>query len=656
MIHIAFVVPDPALAAVVHKGWALHEQLFGRSQDLKYTVDFGIEPEQILERYYDADVIVSRGGTAAALKERNCLIPVIEIPITSSDMRYSINRAVKKHGKLPIGVVGTINTIRSVYFSKHDYGVSVRPYPTDSVYMGDLVAGMERAVADGCGLILAGHNTCHYCDEHGIPAGLIYSSTESVFLAITEAKRCAGVSQTERENSMIFRSIVENVFEGIVAVDGNNIIRTFNPAAGELIGRDPKKCMGKTAESVLPESRLGAILADKQAYTNEIVRIGGESFVLNSTPMEHEGKHLGTVVTFQAAQIITSAESRLRDRLRASGYVAKYHFGDILGESQAIRTAIHQAKRFAHVDSSILLYGETGTGKELFAQSIHNESERAAGPFVAVNCAAIPENLMESELFGYESGAFTGASKAGKEGLFEAAHQGTIFLDEVSEIPLALQSRLLRVIQEREIRRVGGNRVTPINVRIICATNRSLQNMIDQGRFREDLYYRLNVLSIQLPPMRERHGDIALIMQHYLDHYTLKFNRDRVGVSPEAVQLASAYAWPGNVREIRNKCEQLAVLCEADTISEEDMRSVLPRQPAKVDQAQAIPPPLSDIADNIDEMRRRRLWETIASTPNRAEAAKRLGISKTTLWRRCRELGIHGPGPSFNDDSGKGGM
>ena len=257
-----------------------------------------------------------------------------------------------------------------------------------------------------------------YCDERGIPAGLIYSSVESVFLAITEAKRCANVSQVERENSMMFRSVVDHVFEGIIAVDRNNLIRTFNPAAAQLLGRNPEDIIGQPVSRVLPEGRLSSILRSDESLTNEIVRIGNENFVLNSAPMIREGQRLGTLVTFQAAQSITNAENRLRDRLRVSGYVARYHFKDILGDSIAIREAIRQAQRFARVDSNILLMVETGTGKELFAQSIHNESERASGPFVAVNCAAIPENLMESELFGYESGAFTGASKTGKIGLF----------------------------------------------------------------------------------------------------------------------------------------------------------------------------------------------------------------------------------------------
>ena len=639
MTKIAFVMPDPAMVEVVHEAWALHDRIFGKIPDLHYTVDCEIQPDVVMSRHYNADVIVSRGGTAASLKERLFLVPVVEIPITSADIAASIRKAIARHGQLPIGVVGTVNTIRGVNFLKEDFGVSIKPYPTASVAFRDLIDGMERAVNDGAKLILAGHNTCHYCEEHGIPAGLIYSSVESVFLAITEAKRSANLAQTEKENSMLFRSTLDHVFEGIITVDKDNRIRTFNPAAARMLDRKAEDCMGRLVEEALPDGRLNAILMSRQPYTNEIVRINGMNYVLNSVPMALGGDQLGALVTFQAANAITDAESRIRERQRISGYNAKYTFSNILGESIPLRNAIKQAQRFARVDSNILLYGETGTGKELFAQSIHNESERAGGPFVAVNCAAIPENLMESELFGYESGAFTGANKGGKAGLFEAAHEGTIFLDEISEIPLTLQSRLLRVIQEREVRRIGANRVIPINVRIICATNRDLRQMIAQNKFREDLYYRLKVLSVNLPPMRERGGDIEILMRHYLQYYGQRFGKGSITLTNGARAVAVSYAWPGNVREIRNVSEQLAVLCEGSSINTEDILAVLPiHRKQKTPESMPDQPEVS--AGTLKELTRRQIVDVLNRTKNRQEAADMLGISKTTLWRKCKEYNL----------------
>ena len=636
LINIAFIVPDPLLVKVVNDAWGLYEKLFGKRLNMHYTVDCAIEPDAIVPRMTDADVVVSRGGTAASLKARNVLKPVVEIPITGSDMITSIRMALAKYGNMPIGVVGTINTIRSIYFMKKEFPVPVKPYVTASVNIRDLVDGMERAVADGCQLILAGHRTCDYCEKHNIPAGLIYSSVESVFLAIIEAVRCADVAQVEKQNSLMFRAAVEHMFEGIITVDKDNIIRTFNPAAAELLGRKVPDCIGQPVQRVLSEGRLSAILCGNQSYTNEILRINGNNCVLNCVIMNHDGRRIGTLATFQGAQSITNAETNLRSRLRVSGHVARYHFEDILGDSPSIQKAIRQARRFARVDSNILLMGETGTGKELFAQSIHNESDHATGPFVAVNCAAIPENLMESELFGYEGGAFTGASRTGKEGLFETAHEGTIFLDEVSEIPLTLQSRLLRVIQEREVRRVGANRVIPINVRIICATNRDLLEMIRLGKFREDLYYRLKVLSVQLPPLRERETDMIRIMQHYLTHYALKFGKGNIMLSSEAANRILSYRWPGNIREIRNISEQLAVLCESTEISGADVDAVLPVETV-VRQSFEV---REDGDPTLDSMEKRQIIEVLARCKSRKEAAEILGISKTTLWRKCRELGL----------------
>lgn len=647
LTHIAFVMPDPALVKVVDEAWTLHNRIFGRIPDLSYTVDSELQPEVIMSRHFNADVIVSRGGTAASLKERNCLIPIVEIPITSNDIIMSIRKAFERYGEKPTGVVGTINTIRGVHFMQHLFSVPIKSYTTTSINLRDLVDGMERAVADGCEIILAGHNTCRFCDERGIPAGLILSSVESVFLAITEAKRCANVSQVERENSMIFRSVIDHVFEGIIAVDRNNLIRTFNPAAAQLLNRKPEDVIGHPVGRVLPDGRLSSILSNGNSLTNEIVRIAGDNFVLNSAPMLQNGQRLGTLVTFQAAQSITNAENRLRDRLRVSGHVARYHFDDILGESTPLHTAVLQSQRFARVDSNILLTGETGTGKELFAQSIHNESERATGPFVAINCAAIPENLMESELFGYESGAFTGAKREGKVGLFEAAHEGTLFLDEVSEIPLALQGRLLRVLQEREVRRIGANRVVKINVRLICATNRDLLEMIEQGRFREDLYYRLKVLSVQIPPLRNRDGDIMQLMQHYLNYYAHKFGKPQITISPKAADRINTYSWPGNIRELRNISEQLAVLCENSIITLEDVNNILPNpgsgriQRASPSTFQKPSSDGGDASDSLEALEKHQILEVLSRTASRKEAAELLGISKTTLWRKCKALGIN---------------
>lgn len=255
-------------------------------------------------------------------------------------------------------------------------------------------------------------------------------------------------------------------------------------------------------KGLFPDIDFDSVIRDKQKILSEVCRFGGKQVLVNCVPVAGDSEEFGCVLTFQGTEQIQAEEGKLRKRMHSDGFTAKYDFSHILYRDSCMEAVISQAVKFSYSDSNILIYGETGTGKELFAQSIHNSSRRRKGPFVAINCAALPENLLESELFGYVEGAFTGASKGGKMGFFEIAHKGTIFLDEIGDISPKLQSRLLRVIQEREIIRLGNDTVIPIDVRVICATNRNLKKEVARGSFREDLLYRLDVLELNLPPLR----------------------------------------------------------------------------------------------------------------------------------------------------------
>lgn len=290
-----------------------------------------------------------------------------------------------------------------------------------------------------------------------------------------------------------------------------------------------------------------------------------------------------------------------------------------------------------------MVIGNTGTGKELFAQSIHNYSSRKNGPFVAVNCAAIPEKLMESEFFDYAGGAFTGASKEGKIGFFELAHEGTIFLDEISELPLNLQGKLLRVIQESEVMRIGHDKVIPINIRIICATNKDLKLLVNEGKFREDLYYRLCVLQLHLPSLRERELDILLLANHFIIQYASTFSKNNLLLSPEAQKLFLSYSWDGNIRELRNICEQLVVLNETGMISGQEVSAILP---IKVNE-EIEEPCISELPLSKNPSSDRKQYEKnlIINTLkecayNKTKAASLLSMSRSTLWRKLKEYNI----------------
>ena len=326
-------------------------------------------------------------------------------------------------------------------------------------------------------------------------------------------------------------------------------------------------------------------------------------------------------------------------RRRPSAGSAKYTFDNLIYTSGVMAALVARAKRFSASRSNILIYGESGTGKELFAQSIHNWGPYRKTAFIGVNCSAIPDELIESELFGYEEGAFTGASRGGRPGLFELADGGTLFLDEIGEMPLKAQSKLLRVLQEKSVRRIGGGRDIPVDVRVICATNRNLREMVRAGTFREDLYYRINVLSITVPPLRERSEDIRPIAAYYLQHLTERYHEPIV-MKERYYERMRRYGWPGNVRELYNFLERFAIMVtgpeEYDSVFREMMDELYVQPRARTAEEEQITIPLG----TMEEMERaiiRQLLERFDGDKRLVEQV--LEISSTTLWRRLKEMG-----------------
>jgi transcriptional regulator with PAS, ATPase and Fis domain len=362
----------------------------------------------------------------------------------------------------------------------------------------------------------------------------------------------------------------------------------------------------------------------------------GGTIATNRIPIFLDNKRIGVVSTFENVTKIQQMEQQIRKQIHAKGFVAKYRFNDILTANPHMIELKELAVLYATIDSSVLIEGESGTGKELFAQSIHNASKRSAGPFVAVNCAAIPESLLESELFGYEGGAFTGARREGKQGLFEQAHNGTIFLDEIGEIPKSLQARLLRVLQEKEIMRVGGDKIIPIDVRIISATNRNLEKKIEQGEFRHDLYYRLNVFNLKIPPLRNRKEDIALLAMFFLRKFNVDV--DQNSVAPQLNPLLHACDWPGNIRELSNAMERLSLLAGRPDNNlgwAEMLKKVLPSPVCDdasitvcIDVSRGLRPAISQVEKAVVTAMLDRFGQ------DQEIVSKKLGIGRTTLWRK----------------------
>lgn len=366
------------------------------------------------------------------------------------------------------------------------------------------------------------------------------------------------VRESERMKTQ-FEAVINTVHDGIVATDEAGRVSVFNPVAQELLRLEACAVMGSGAGDQAYE-QLRRVLQQVVEGKERLVSTQGRTMVVNAVRLRPEGK-AGRLYTLKDVSEIRRLEEAVRRRFASEQKKARYSFGDVVGDSDEIRETLAIARRMADSDATILIQGESGTGKELIAQGIHNASPRRGGPFVAVNFAALTESLLESELFGYVEGAFTGASRGGSPGLFEEAHKGTIFLDEIGDAPLSFQVKLLRVLQERQIRRVGSAKVIPIDVRVVVATNRDLKTLIAEKLFRQDLYYRLHVLPVRVPPLRERGDDVLALAAFFYKKAALP-----VALPPEAyfARIAGrlkAYDWPGNVRELQNVVEYLLHIC-----------------------------------------------------------------------------------------------
>ncbi|WP_408954951.1 sigma-54 interaction domain-containing protein [Natroniella sp. ANB-PHB2] len=368
------------------------------------------------------------------------------------------------------------------------------------------------------------------------------------------------VKDAERANKKL-DAVLNHVHDGIIYINGREEIEVFNRRAEEIFEIKAEEMLTKKIGDKINNTNLDQVLRNDFKEINALQNVGGKKIVTTRVPVKQDQEIIGALATFKDVTEVKKLEEDLRRKLKDKGHIAKYSFGDIIGDSEEIKQVIGKAKKLARSKSTLLLQGESGTGKELFAGAIHNYSLRKNNPFVAINCAALPENLLESELFGYEEGAFTGAKKGGKPGVFEQAHTGTIFLDEIGDIPLNIQARLLRVLQEKEVMRIGATQVIPIDIRVVAATNKDLEELVSKGEFREDLYYRLNVLSLEIPPLRMRREDIPLLIDYFLQ----KFSREDLVLTKETISRLYNYDWKGNIRELESCVEYIAQVCETET-------------------------------------------------------------------------------------------
>ncbi|SDE99947.1 sigma 54-interacting transcriptional regulator [Sporolituus thermophilus] len=578
------------------------------------------------------DVVLSRGGTAEYIREA-VDIPVVAIPITPFDVVRSVFQA-KELGGRELALFNYGSRLYGVSDMEAMLGVKIHEYTFLSE--AEMEEGIKDAKARGIPVAVGGIVTVELAAKHGLKSVLIRCGEEAVYRSVCEAVHVAEVRRLERGRTARFQAVLDSITEGIIVTDETNRITIFNPAAARIFRMNAGAAIGKPVQEVIPNTRMHKVLESGKPELGVLQEINGGIIATNRVPIWLDGRPIGVVSTFEDVTKIQHLEQKIREKIHAKGFVARHKFEDIVTANEAMQELIELARLYAGTDSAVLIQGESGTGKEVFAQSIHNASRRASGPFVAVNCAAIPEHLLESELFGYEGGAFTGARKEGKPGLFELAHGGTIFLDEIGEIAPSLQARLLRVLQEKEIMRVGGDKIIPIDIRIISATNKDLKRRVEQGEFREDLYYRLNVLKISLPPLRERPEDILPLAMYFLQKQ-LGSGVDYEQAAQELAPLLRAYNWRGNIRELSNFMERLAVL--AAHFPAPAWRAMLQKvsnTPLTEDDSITVRVNLSGSLKEAVSQVEKKIIETLLEKSGKdyEQVAKRLGIGRTTLWRK----------------------
>jgi len=434
-----------------------------------------------------------------------------------------------------------------------------------------------------------------------------------------------------------FKDVINSIYEGVIAINNQGIVTNVNQAAEEMLKIDHNSIYRTHINDLFPDFVVeDAINKNEHSdsdlyYVNEVSYTGPNKKTLylfyNVTPMYEDGRVSGAVLTFRKKEEVEEMANRIMKENKKST------FAGIIGTSTEINDIKEKMKLIAATDSTVIIYGETGTGKSIFARAIHEESPRRKNPFVSVSCAAIPATLLESELFGYEEGAFTGARKGGKPGKFEQAHGGTIFLDEIGDMPLDFQVKLLHVIENKSIARVGGVSFRDVDVRIITATNRDLEEMIRERKFREDLFYRINVIPFTLPSLRDRKDDIILLMHHFLDYYSVRLNKKIKGFEEDAREALLSYPWPGNVRELENAIEYAINIESGHQITKSSLPEKINRHYSSSEQIG-----IEDISSLEEKAIKAALDKYGYSTWGKEKAASALGISRATLYRKLKKI------------------
>jgi propionate catabolism operon transcriptional regulator len=575
------------------------------------------------------DVLLTAGANADYLRSRLDL-PVVAVRAGSYDVMAALTQARRLSGRMAIVLYRRVADELREFVQGFGLSLEMRAYDGETDAR-NTIAALHAAgiqVVIGAGLVV------HLAEERGMEGVFLYSRA-SVESALDDAITLAAAQQAEKSRRITLSAVLEHLHEGVIAVDARGRVMAANGAARTITGSGENLAAGMPLTQCLPEIDPAPLLRDAALSGSEVHTFQGRRVMVDGNVLHDGGAMAGALYTLQLSTDVQQAFHKLRRHERRKGAVASHTLDQIVQASPEMKAVVRRCRTIAASHAgTVLITGPSGVGKELLAQGIHNASSRRAHAFVAVNCGALAESLLESELFGYEEGAFTGARRSGKAGLIEAAHQGTLFLDEIAELPFALQSRLLRVLQEREVTRVGGVSPIPVDIRVVVATHRDLRSMAYDGDFREDLYYRVAVLRVEIPPLKSRPDDIRELARRLVR----KALRD-TGLSPceEAVLRAlpeglAGHSWPGNGRELENVAQRIALACaeQERPVDVRQIRSLIDRP------GQELPasPSLSSVRKESE--RAHALAALASCNGNREAAARRLGISRSTLYRKLR--------------------
>ena len=650
-------------------------------------------------------IVIATGGTGDMLREA-VNAHVLIMRYRGEDMIDALQAADPAHHK--VALVGFANFVNTAMRIRSIFPEDIRLEAVNGIE--DLHATVDHLLAEGYDTIVGGSFAVQLARARGARGVHIGMEKEIIADTLEEAKRLVLLMKEQDVRLATTNALFDAISEGIIGCDGEGRVTAVNQTGLGFLGLTRHDAEGRILTDLIDAPFLAETLREGSEFTGMLVRMGQMQYSATCVPVNTEnGRVVGAMLSLQELSRL-HRELSVRRKILASGHVARHQFSDIVGSSAAIAHARERALVYAATDSTVLIYGKSGTGKELFAQSIHNASPRADGPFVAVNCGALPESLLESELFGYVHGAFTGARTGGKTGLFEMAQGGTLFLDEISEMAPSLQARLLRVCQEREITRIGDDKVIPVDVRIIAAANRDLLTLVHAGSFREDLYYRLAVLILELPTLARRMEDLDELAPFIVRQKANELHRSIGALPRESLAELRTISWPGNVRQLSNVLERAIIIAQGRTLTPEVIRDAMgscrpflrdegsgscactrggrvresacqtPSPQVTSDVSQGTAPGTSpgqkagtgQSADTVPQASRedRRVdsrdysLETGQEKPfsqeqalptlaeaeelllgrvlaecagNHAEAARRLGISRTTLWRKLKK-------------------